>query len=161
VGFHEIPVYGVPWASYVELTFPTANPQSLGSGKYQVTVGTETAKLLGSIYTASSVHRFSLGVLVEQIVSVAGDPSRKDINYTKFELSLADAWREDYSLKLTFKPAIDWEQNGKTGAVAELEGAMNASRDWRISLMLGGLLWGEGVPSTYSKRVELKLRYSF
>jgi hypothetical protein len=38
---------------------------------------------------------------------------------------------------------------------------MNPARDWRILLMLGGQLWGAGVPSTYSKRVELKARYSF
>ncbi|HUH94914.1 MAG TPA: hypothetical protein VL742_17435 [Casimicrobiaceae bacterium] len=161
VRFEEMPIYGVPIESYVELTFPTANPESLGTGKYQLTAGMETTRPLGSLSTESSVHLFSLGELVEQVVSVAGDPNTKDINYTKFELSVADAWREDYSLKLTLKPAIDWQHNGKTGAVAELEGAMNASHDWRISLMLGGLLWGEGVPSTYSKRVELKLRYSF
>lgn len=160
-GFRAIPILGVPWASFIELTFPTANPESLGSGKYQVTLGTETSRPLGSIRTESSVHRFALGTLVEQIVSVAGDPDTKDINYTKFELSASDVWREDYSLKLTFKPVIDWVQDGNTGAVAELESGINASRDWRISLMLGGLLWGQGAPSTYSKRVELKVRYSF
>ena len=161
VGFKAVPVLGTPWATFLELTFPTADPETLGSGKYQVTLGTETSNPLGAIHTESGAHRFSLGALVEQIVSVAGDPNTKDINYTKFELSAGDVWREDYSLKLTLKPAIDWVQGGKTGAVAELEGGMNASREWRISLMLGGLLWGQGVPSTYSKRVELKLRYSF
>ena len=161
VGFRAVPAYGLRWGSFLELTFPTADPETLGSGKYQVTLGTETSNPLGAIHTESGAHRFSSGALVEQLVSVAGDPDTKDINYTKFELSVSDAWREDYSLKLTLKPAIDWVQDGKTGAVAELEGGMNASSEWRISLMLGGRLWGEGVPSTYSKRAELKLRYSF
>lgn len=49
---------------------------------------------------------------------------------------------------------------GNTGAVAELKGGKDLSRDWRMSLMLGGQLWGAGVPSNYSKWVELKLRYS-
>src|SRR6185437_5369297 len=57
----------------------------------------------------------------------------------------------------TAKPVIDWEQDGKTGAVAELEGAVTLQHNWKLQLMLGGRLWGEGVPSTYGTRVELTL----
>jgi len=161
LGLKAVRVLGIPLASFLELTFPTADPETLGSGKYQVTVGVETSRPLRSVDTGSSVHQWSLATLVQQVVSVAGNPNAKDIDYTKFELGVGDVWRQDHSVKLTVKPVIDWVQDGKTGAVAELEGGMNLSRDWRISLMLGGQLWGAGVPSTYSKRVELKARYSF
>jgi hypothetical protein len=46
-------------------------------------------------------------------------------------------------------------------AVGELEGAVDVSCHWRVELMLGGLLWGAGVPSTYGERVELTIRYRF
>jgi hypothetical protein len=83
------------------------------------------------------------------------------VNYTKFELALRDVWRKVYSLKLTAKPVIDWVQDGKTGAVAELEGAVTLQHNWKLQLMLGGRLWGEGVPSTYGTRVELTLGHTF
>ena len=56
---------------------------------------------------------------------------------------------------------IDWEQNGETGAVAELEGALRFHRHWRVLLMLGTRLWGAGIPSTYRTRVELTLGRTF
>jgi hypothetical protein len=56
---------------------------------------------------------------------------------------------------------IDWEQDGRTGAVAELEGGVSFQHGWRVLLMLGGRLWGEGVPSTYGTRVELTLGRTF
>ena len=79
---------------------------------------------------------------------MAGDETRKNINYTRFELALRDAWRMHYWLKLTAKPTVDWEQGAKTGAVAELEGGRSFSGRWRIWLLLGTRLWGEGCRAT-------------
>ena len=150
---------GAPVSFFSELTFPTADPESLGQGKYVVMLGAETFHPLDSV--SSDDHRLSFSPQVQQLVSVAGDPERKDINYTKLELALRDTWRKLYSLKLTLKPVIDWVQDGKTGAVAELEGGVNTGNGWRVLLMLGGRLWGEGVPSTYGTRVELTVGKSF
>jgi len=152
-------VGGAPMSFFSELTFPTADPESLGQGKYVVMLGAETFHPLDSV--SSDDHRLSFSPQVQQLVSVAGDPERKDINYTKLELALRDTWRKVYSLKLTLKPVIDWVQDGKTGAVAELEGGINTEDGWRFLLMLGGRLWGEGVPSTYGTRVELTVGKSF
>jgi len=152
---------GLPLSAYVELTFPTANPEDLGQGKYQVTPGIETYILLHSYRLKSSTHKLSFEPLVEQDVSVAGDDNFKNINYTKFELPLRDAWR-NYSLKLTLKPVIDWEQDGATGAVLELEGQMGFARDWAAKLMLGHRVWGGStIPSTYGSRIELSVAYRF
>jgi hypothetical protein len=146
-------VGGAPVSFFSELTFPTADPDSLGQGKYQVMAGAETFYPLDSI--SSDDHKLSFSPQIQQVVSVAGDQDRKDINYTKFELALRDVWRKAYSLKFTAKPVIDWVQDGKTGAVAELEGGVTLEQGWRVLLILGGRLWGEGVPSTYGTRVEL------
>jgi hypothetical protein len=152
-------VSGVPVAFFSELTFPTADPDSLGQGKYQVMAAAETFHPLDSV--SSDDHKLSFPPQIQQVVSVAGDPERKDVNYTKFELALRDVWRKVYSLKLTAKPVIDWVQDAKTGAVAELEGAVTLRHNWKLQLMLGGRLWGEGVASTYGTRVELTVGKTF
>ncbi len=79
---------------------------------------------------------------------------RKDISNTKPEFALRDTFGKHW-LKLTAKPTIDWTDNAKTGAVVELEAGWNSSPEWRFSLMGGALLWGEGVPGTYRRRLEL------
>ncbi|HEY1290066.1 MAG TPA: hypothetical protein VGF58_17195 [Burkholderiales bacterium] len=150
---------GVPVSLFSELTFPTADPDTLGQGKYQVMLGAETFHPLPSI--SNDDHKLSFSPQVQQVFSVAGNPERKDINYTKFEVALRDVWRKLYSLKFTAKPVIDWVQNGKTGAVGELEGAVALQHDWKLQLMLGGLLWGEGTASTYGTRVELTVGKTF
>ena len=151
---------GLPLSARLELTFPTANPETLGQGKYQIAPGIETSLRLASFNIGSTTHKVSFSPLIQQVVSVAGDESRKDINYTKVELALRDAWR-DYSVKLTVKPVIDWEQGGQTGAVTELEGRVGFSRSWYAALMLGHRTWGGSVPSTYGTRAELTLGRTF
>ena len=151
---------GLPLSPFLELSFPTANPQSLGQGKYQVTLGVETSVPLASFKVGATTHKVSFAPLIEQGVSVAGDKSRKDINYTKLELGLRDDWR-NYTLKLTLKPVIDWEQSGQTGAVTELEGGVNFERGWYVRLMLGHRTWGGSVPSTYGTRAEFTLGRMF
>ena len=142
--------------SFVELTFPTADPAELGTGKYQFSAGVNTASRVSATPSllGSSVRLFS--VQVQQVVSFAGDQSRKDINQTKFELMWRDAWPSGHYAKATAKPVIDWVGDGQTGAVLELEGGWAVDRRWTLALMAGGLLWGKGVPSTYETRVELK-----
>jgi hypothetical protein len=151
---------GLPLSTFLELTFPTADPESLGQGKYVVTAGVDTSWPLGSFSLGSTSHKVSVAPLIQQVVSVAGDQSRKDINYTKLELALRDVWR-NYALKLTLKPVIDWEQDGATGAVTELEGRMSFGRGWATALMIGHRTWGGSVPSTYGTRVELTLGRTF
>jgi hypothetical protein len=161
VGWRALSVAQVPWSPYAEITLPTANPSSLGSGKVQITAGIQTLVPWPAAAAWPLMNRPFFSALAEQVFSVAGDGGRQNIHYTKLELGIRDSWRQTYSLKLTFKPVIDWQQDGRTGAVAELEGGASAGADWRVSLMIGSLLWGEGVPSTYSKRVELKANRKF
>jgi len=155
-----IEAVGLPVSTFLELTFPIANPDTLGQGKYQVSVGMETSVSLGSFSVGSTTHKMSFAPLVQQVVSVAGDASRTDINYTKLELALRDGWK-NYTLTLTLKPVVDWEQDGATGAVTELEGQMRFGRGWAVALMLGHRTWGGNIPSTYGTRVELTLGRRF
>lgn len=160
-GFRPVRMSDVPVSTYLEVTFPTADPEDLGSGKYQITPGIFTTVPIPLSESLSQEHKMSVSPLVKQVVSVAGDEDRKDINYTKFELALRETWRNQFWLKLTPKPVVDWQQDGKTGAVGELEVGWIIDRRWSTWLMFGTRLWGEGVPSTYDKRVELGLAFLF
>jgi len=159
MGLKAVPVAGRPVSSFVEVTFPTASPESLGSGKYQLGVGLRTRVPLALGAAAPVKQTFS--AQVQQVVSVAGDSARKDINQTKFELEVRGEWPQARFLKFTAKPVIDWVQDARTGAVGELEGGWRAGRDWDLALLAGALLWGKGVPSSYGKRAEFKASYRF
>lgn len=145
----------VPWSLRAELTFPTANPESLGGGKLQLMLGARTSAALPQ--PNDGEHRLSYGVLIQQNKAIAGNPGTKDVNYTKAEFELLDTWRRDWTLKATLKPVIDWVVDGETGAVFELEGGVSLAGGWRWTLMLGARAWGEPVASTYGKRIELSV----
>lgn len=160
-GFRPFPVEAIPVSTFLEVTFPTADPENLGSGKYQLTPGIFATVPIPLSQGFSQSHKMTFTPLVKQVVSVAGDENRKNINYTKFELALRDTWRNLFWLKLTPKPVVDWEQDARTGEVLELETGWIINRHWSTWLMFGTRLWGEGVPSTYDKRVELGVAFLF
>jgi len=144
VGWRATQALGRPTTSFVELTFPTANPESQGTGKYQISAGAKTA--FGRLFS----------VQVQQVASFGGDAARTDISQTKFELEWRQTWTGGHYGKATAKPVVSWVGGAESGAVLELEGGWVLSPRWTFALMAGGLLWGEGVPSTYNTRVELK-----
>jgi hypothetical protein len=155
VAFKAVRFYGIPLSSFIEVTFPTANPEELGAGKYQLSGGLRASMPLYDSLIMSMPHQLSFDSLIQQVVSVAGDASRKNMNYTKFEVGLKSVWQKQYWVKLTAKPVLDWEQDAKTGAVAELEVGWNINRHWDAWVMSGARMWGEGVPSTYGERVGI------
>lgn len=161
VGFRAVEMLTQPLTSFLELTFPTADPESQGTGKYQFSAGVKTVFPMspGSAWFGTPKQSFS--VQVQQVFSFAGDPARNDINQTKFELEWRDAWPSGHYVKATAKPVIDWVGNGQTGAVLEVEYGLPLDPRWGLAVMAGGLLWGEGVPSTYSTRAEIKLIHRY
>jgi hypothetical protein len=162
VGFASFKAGKVSFPTFVEATFPTANPESLGTGKYQLSAGIRMLAPLARAADAPNALSAQLELELQQVNSVAGNPETKDINYTKFELTLDDTWRGTFRFKLKLKPVVDWTQNGRTGSVAEIEGGLFFQRDWRAWLMLGHRATGpSGIPSTYSDRIELGIARKF
>ena len=161
VGFSAFEVSGRPITSFVELTFPTADPESQSAGVYQLSAGLRTAFRLspGPVSLGSPAQAFS--IQAQQVVSFAGDPARIDINQTKFELEWRDTWLSGRYAKATLKPVIDWVGADRTGAVLELEGGWPLNPQWLMAFMIGGQLWGNGVPSTYGSRLEFKVVYRY
>jgi hypothetical protein len=139
---------------FIEATFPTANPEDLGSGKYQLSAGVTASTALPVPQAMRLSHELRLTSQLQQANSVAGDEARPDINYTKLDLSLRDTWGANWA-KVAVNMRADWEQNGKTGAVGELEYGRRLDLDWSLWFMAGGLLWGEGVKGTYGSKVMI------
>ena len=161
LGFRPVRLNNLPLGFFLEVAFPTADRKELGSGKYRISPGIQTNVPISFGQRLPESHKMSFEPLVKQVFSVAGDENRKNINYTQFELSLRDTWRKKFWLKLTPKPVVDWEQSGKTGAVVELEGGWLINRQWRVWLLLGSRLWGEGVSGTYDQRVGINASVAF
>lgn len=154
-GFRAVAFAGRPFTSFIEFTFPTADPESQGTGKYQWSGGVKTAWPRGDGFGFLGPSRRSFSVQVQQVASFGGDASRNDVNQTKFELEWRDTWAAGHWGKVTAKPVIDWVGE-RTGAVLELEGGWVKDKAWSFAMMVGGLLWGQGTPGTYQTRVELK-----
>jgi hypothetical protein len=160
-GFRPFHVIDLPISFFSDVTFPTATSASVGDGKYQLGPGFQTTLPISMFGILPSTHRLSFAPLAQQVVSVAGDAGRKNINYTKLELALKDVWREEYWLKLTLKPVMDWQQGGRTGSVVELEGGVRFSPSWEGWLMVGHRLWGGVVPTTYDTRLQIGIARLF
>jgi hypothetical protein len=142
VRYRFAPRFGVSY--FIEGTFPTADPAALGTGKYQLSAGVSATRLYGE-------RRFT--AQVQQVNSVAGDEARPDINYTKLDLSLRSTWQQHW-LKAALNTRADWEL-GKTGAVGELEYGRRLDQEWSLWVLLGHLLWGEGVKATYGTKLMI------
>ena len=155
--FDDIKLDGV-----FETTFPSAQPESLGRGKYQLGPGFELVFPLFGSGSGDTPPPWtaSMKPWLEQNFSVAGSPTFKNINYTKLELELKFEWKRRLTLKLTPKPVYDWEQ-ADSGAVLEFETDWNFTRRWCAELVLGHGLWGVGVPTTYNSKIEISLRFNF
>jgi hypothetical protein len=137
---------------FLETTFPTAH-DDLGGGKYQVSAGL-TGTTPFPVPGAMASHYVRFTAQLQQVNSVAGDEDRQDINYTKLDLSLRDVIGAHW-LKAALNTRADWEQNGKTGAVGEVEYGRRLSNDWSVWVLAGGLLWGKGVKATYGSKLML------
>lgn len=148
---------------FVEATFPTADPGTLGGGKYQASMGAQMVWPL-EISSLGGFLSKAKGELTSQLqgtFSVAGDPDRKDVNNTKVDVGVRAIFSRSLQVGLKPKVTIDWVQEGKTGAVLELDGNWAMSRHWRVAMTVGRLLWGDGVPGTYHEKFEVSLRYTF
>lgn len=158
----HIPLDDVKLDGVFETTFPSAQPESLGQGKYQLGPGFE---FILPIWGSSrgdmpSPWIVSFKPWLEQNFSVAGSPDFKNINYTKLELELSAKWKKKLTIKLTPKPVYNWEKDN-SGAVIELETDWNFTRRWYADLVLGHGLWGVGTPTTYNSMVLIALGFNF
>lgn len=162
VRHRSVPFASGPWTMsvFLEAVFPTADPEELGTGKYQASAGWTSTRPLATPARWSASHLATVTAQLQQTNSVAGDPARTDINYTKLDLSTKDTWSVHW-VKLAVNTRVDWVQDGRTGAVGEVEYGRLLGTQWKVWLMGGGLLWGEGVKGTYGRKVSVSVSRTF
>jgi len=162
LGFRALKSGDYLFPSFFEVTFPTANPESMGSGKYQASAGIRMIGPLAFPLGEPEAHKSQFEIQLQHVQSFAGDEERKNVKNTRLELTAYDVWRETYSFKLKLKPVVDWIQDGKTGATLEFETGWFFAPAWKTWLMVGGRVWGaDNVASTYETRVELGISRTY
>jgi len=146
----------------LEATFPTAQPEELGGGKYRLGAALRFAAPLALPWVDSSYHTSQLELEALAVNSFAGDSDRRRFSFTRFDLSTHSVWRRRYTTVLRVRPTIDWVADGRSGAVAEIEGGRIFSREWRAWLMTGRQVWGTAeIASTYDTRIGLGVVRTF
>jgi hypothetical protein len=163
LGLRSIDRPGYAVFPLLDLVFPTAKQEPLGTGKYQLGPGLRVALPVAEpVFAAfADTREIQFQMQLQQFFSVAGESDRKSINYTRLELALETVWRKEYWLNLEPKLTCDWEQNRKIGGILEVEVGKTFSPRWRGWLKSGVGLWGHRVPGTYDTLLQIGARYMF
>lgn len=135
-------------------SLPTAAETGLGLGKYTVGPTVATARVLPDWDT------FLIGLFTQQF-SVGGDPSRKDIDFSRFSLAMTTLWTGNWWSTAQTVLVTDWERKAKTGMTFELEVGRNVVGTWGVFARPGVGLFGQGVGGTYDWNIEAAIRRTF
>jgi len=137
-----------------DVIFPTGTQEDGGKGKYQVGPGVVAEVPIPEINTL-----FSL--LVQHFQSVGGDPSRRDVNYTKFRPKVNMVWGEQWWTILEPTWIVDWTRSNKTALNLEFEVGRKLGEHYRTWMRPGVGLWGDNVTNSYNWYLEAGVRYMF
>jgi hypothetical protein len=138
-----------------QVVFPTATNSNLGRGKYQ---------LVPAMFLSVPIKRLDLVVFpgIQQDVSVGGDPSAKNVNFTKLNMEITKPWANS-QWWTTVEPVlfIDWTQKAKTAFDLEFEVGRRLGENWRAWFRPAVGIWGTGVPGAYDWYTQIGIRYMF
>jgi hypothetical protein len=137
-----------------DVIFPTGPLAAGGKGKYQLGPGVVLEVPIREINTL-------LYPLVQHFQSVGGDPSTRDVNYTKFRPKVDTVWGEQWWT--IFEPTwiVDWTRSNKTALNLEFEVGRKLGEHYRTWVKPGVGLWGDDVISSYRWQLEAGVRYMF
>lgn len=135
-----------------DVIFPTASDTLLGRGKYQVGPGVTATIPVAQINT-------NFFPLIQHYWSIGGDPSRSDVDYTKFELSATVPWTKEWWATLDSYINVDWTKNGKTAMNMEFEVGRTLGSHVRAWARGGAGIWGSGTVGSYDWLGQFGIRY--
>jgi hypothetical protein len=137
-----------------DVIFPTGPVAAGGKGKYQVGPG---------VVAEVPIHEINSLIvpLVQHFQSVGGDPSKRDVNYTKFRPKVNTIWGEQWWT--SFEPTwiVDWTRSNKTALNLEFEVGRKLGEHYRTWVKPGVGLWGDTVTNSYDWYLEAGVRYMF
>jgi hypothetical protein len=137
-----------------EVTLDTAADDRLGAG---------TTVVAPLVYAAIDLPRHDSVFFpnAQHYVSVGGDDSRPDVNYTVLKSNLLTRWPDKVYTFLEPALFIDWERNSKAGLAVELEVGKIVSRNVAIWGRPGVGVIQNDLPQIYDWNMEVGMRYIF
>jgi len=126
-----------------DASFPTAAKTQLGSGKYTLGPGGALAFPLPRV-------RSLFFTVVQDFISVGGDPSRNSIHFMRVQPTINTIWSQHWWTSLVGTIDVDWENRRRTSA--NLVGEIGHNFDAHWNLFAGG---GVGVAGRDSPSLGL------
>ena len=135
-------------------TFPTADENTLGFGKYTVGPFIATGRFL------PRWESFLFGVFQHQ-VSVGGDPARADVELTRAVAAINTIWAERWWTLVQGAWQVDWERRAKSSMTLEFEVGRNVVGSLGMFVRPGVGVWGQDGIGAYDWNIEVGIRRTF
>ncbi|WP_163516340.1 transporter [Gelidibacter japonicus] len=142
---------GLIWGVGPVLSIPTATDNLLGSQKFGVGPTAVALKQVGTI---------TVGLLVNQVWSVAGNEDRADVNNTFIQPFLAKNFPGGYALSLNTEVSQNWEADATSGTVNIGGSKVIALGKQRAQISVGPRIpYGGGNNSDWGFRAQFTLLF--
>lgn len=119
---------GLVWGAGPVLLVPTATDELLGTKKFGVGP---------SALVLKQTHGWTVGALVNQVWSVAGDPKRTDVNQLFIQPFLGYNWKSGAGMTLSGEITQNWEGNNTTAYFIPTVSAVTKLGKQIVSLLIG------------------------
>jgi hypothetical protein len=137
-----------------DVIFPTANTDETGRSKYSVGPGIAISAPLPE-WGVMLFWRF------QQVVSVGGDPSAQDVDYTRLRFRFAKPLSPDWWVHAEPEIRIDWANAAKTAVLSQFEIGRKLDGHWRLFMRPAIGVSGNDVPGAYDWFIRFGVRYMF
>ena len=134
--------------------FPTASEKQLGTGKYTLGPG-------GAVAVPLPRLRSLLFVVIEDVNSVGGDPSRASFHYMQVQTIINTIWSERWWTVLQPQWFVDWDNRRKTTMILGAEVGHRLAGEWRLFVQPGVGVMGRDTPLGVDWTVQAGVRWMF
>ena len=137
-----------------DVVFPTSEKDELGKSKYSLGPG-----------FAISAPVPEWGVMLfwrfQQLVSVGGDPSTRDVDLTRLRFRFSKPLSEKWWVHAEPEIRIDWTNGAKTAVLSQFEIGRKLDDHWRLFMRPAVGISGNDVPGAYDWFIRIGVRYMF
>ena len=137
-----------------DVIFPTSDEDELGRKKYTLGPGFAVSAPIPE-WGAVLFWRF------QHVVSVGGDPSTQDVDYSRFRFRFAKPLSEDWWVHAEPEIRIDWANGAKTAVLSQFEIGRRLDEHWRLFMRPAIGVSGNDVPGAYDWFIRFGVRYMF
>ncbi len=107
-----------------------------------------------------NINSFLFGLIQHQ-TTIGGDPSRKDVELSRFALTMNTVWAEWWWTQAQGLITLDWNRKTRSGMTLEFQGGRRLTPKWLVYVQPGVGVWGRDVFGNYDWTVEVGFRRMF